>query len=354
MKVHKFARRFGLELNHFHWQNKVFAGSLVRYVSVAPRVTWTGNRLSEDRSLTIFAFPMTNPLRIAIVALSILVYSTSYSADIEPPGHYDPCVAAGVKNSVVFLGQLVKDSPQFHATGFIIKVDNILYLVTAKHVVWDSERKELNDAGLYAFFNDKKGNSVSRSIAEIKKKGRVDWVFSKDSAVDIAIIPFAFNPANDDLRIIPTELFEQSQRLSELQDVFFYSYQPGLEVQGKIAPIARRGMISRINEDRTFYIDAFVFPGNSGSPVFVKPNAMSFIKGGGVGTGDVQGCKFIGLAGEYLPYTDFAISSQTHHVRVAFEENAGLARIWSVEILQDIIKSEDFQSQHSHLRLGGK
>jgi hypothetical protein len=297
---------------------------------------------------------MTNPLRIAILALSIFVYSTSYSADKEPLGHFDPCVAGGIKNSVVFLGKLAKGTPQFQATGFIITVDEFLYLVTAKHVVWDSDKGELNDAGLYAFFNNKKGYSSSRSIADLKAQRKVNWVFSKDPAVDIAIIPFAFDPTNDDLRFIPTAMFEPSQRLTELQDVFFYSYQPGLEVQGKIAPIARRGMISRINDDHTFYVDAFVFPGNSGSPVFVKPNAMSFISEGGVGAGDAQGCKFVGLAGEYLPYTDLAISVQTHHARVAFEENSGLARIWSVEILQEIIMSKDFQSQRARLRVAGK
>lgn len=81
--------------------------------------------------------------------------------------------------------------------------------------------------------------------------------------VDLAIIPFGIRE-EDDIRTMPDIMFLDTSKLQELYDVFFIAYQPGAESQKRVVPVIRTGMISLINDDKTFYIDGFAFPGNSG------------------------------------------------------------------------------------------
>ena len=58
----------------------------------------------------------------------------------------------------------------------------------------------------------------------------------------------------------------------------------------------------------------------------------------------------MGLVGEYVPYYEVAVSDQTGHVRVIFEENTGLSRVWSVSYLNEIIDSQLFNAQLEKIR----
>jgi hypothetical protein len=91
-------------------------------------------------------------------------------------------------------------------------------------------------------------------------------------------------------------------------DVFFLSYQPGIEIQQRVSPIIRGGTVSLINEDNTFLIDGASFPGNSGSPVFLKPTAVTYTDQGISIGGDQKGSRFIGVIGAYIPYREYARS----------------------------------------------
>jgi len=202
---------------------------------------------------------------------------------------------------------------------------------------------------MIAFFNSKDGRIASRSIEEIKRNFSVDWIFHEKKEVDIAIIPFGLDPQNDDVKIISDDMFISIERLFELYDVFFLSYQPGMQPQKKISPIIRAGTISVINEDKTFYIDASAFPGNSGSPVFLKPSPIRYDEEGISVGGDKLGGKFIVIIGEYISYQEIAISTQTSRPRVIFEENTGLSRVWSVPFIREILDSNIFEEQLNKL-----
>ncbi len=202
---------------------------------------------------------------------------------------------------------------------------------------------------MLSFFNSKDGKIASRSIEEIKKNFSVDWIFYENKEVDIAIIPFGLDTQKDDVMTIPDNMFIPTERLFELYDVFFLSYQPGIEPQKRISPIIRTGTISLINDDKTFYINASAFPGNSGSPVFLKPSPIRFDeKGISIGSDELGG-KFIGIIGEYIPYQEIAISTQTGRPRVIFEENTGLSRVWSVPFIEEILNLNIFKEQLNKL-----
>lgn len=249
-----------------------------------------------------------------------------------------------IRKSVVFLGEKTgEEKIRLYATGFLLKLQNTFQLATAKHVVVDEKTGDFIDDGMLVLLNKKSGGMTARALGEQKKRFGFKWVFHENEDVDIAIIPFRLDPQSDDIETIHEALFLGTDKLSELYDVFFLSYQPGLEPVNRIAPIIRSGTISVINDDRTFYIDGFAFPGNSGSPVFLKL-ATRFEKGR-MSIESELGGNFIGVIGEYLPYLEAAVSTQTGRTRVVFEENTGLSKVWSVGFIQDILESDAFREQ---------
>lgn len=282
-------------------------------------------------------------LRLAISLVVIAFFSgvtiaaeTASVVKKDEIKHLHPCISGGAKKSVLYLGVEGKDKvPEFHGTGFLVSYKNYIYIVTAKHVVTGLYEK-YKDEDITFFHNTKNGQGQVIKMDWIVRRTNSKWIYSEK--YDVAVMPYVLMDQID-FRIIPEDFFITSDKLMELQDVFYISYQPGIDSPGKITPIVRSGAVSIINDDGTFILDAFVFPGNSGSPVFVKPDAIQDE------VSKNQNCKFIGIVGAYLPYSDVAISAQTRQPRIIFEENTGLAIIWPVQALNDIFQSDNFNKQ---------
>lgn len=250
------------------------------------------------------------------------------------------------KKTVVFLGVLDDTKAKFNATGFFVTVKGINHLVTAKHVIVDPNTQKFIDQELFVFINSSTTNKIiPLSIQELKQKTGVEWIFHNNTDVDIIILPFPYLE-DWDFKSIPDNLFLSISNLAELYDVFFLSYQPGINPESKLDPIVRTGTICIIHEDKTFRIDGSAFPGNSGSPVFKRPSSISYSEKGVTIIGDDKlAGTFVGVIGEYLPYQDYAISAQTGRTRIIFEENTGISKVWSVDLLNEIIGSKKFQEQ---------
>ena len=229
------------------------------------------------------------------------------------------------------------------------KMREFFHIVTAKHVIFDGKNNKISDQDLFVFYNLKDGSMKSVPISRSKKKINVDWVFHKNAQVDIALIPIPLDMDKDDIRIIPDSAFLSPDKILETYDVFFLSFQPGTENVTRISPIIRKGMISRLNTDGTFFIDGFAFPGNSGSPVFIKPDAVRLGDKGFIIGSDPIGGKFVGIIGAYIPYQEMAFSVQTKRPRIMFEENTGLSRVWPAVLINEIIESVPFKDQLSKI-----
>jgi len=264
-----------------------------------------------------------------------------------------------IKKTIVFIGHINPEGKeQILATGFLTNIDEVYHLITAKHVIFKLDKHgNIIDKreNLYSFLNTKEGGMVAIPFKKIESDGLL-WVYHSEPKIDMTLIPFPIAPEYD-IKTIPKEFFLNIGNVFETFDVFYLSFQPGLTIPSKdkqIKPIVRKGMISRVNMDKTFYIDGFAFPGNSGSPVFLKPQAIRFSEEGLKIGGDPLGGKFIGLIGGYLPYKDRARSDQTGEIRVIFEENTGLSIVWSVDYLQEIISSDQFLQQITKIKQGRK
>ena len=175
--------------------------------------------------------------------------------------------------------------------------------------------------------------------------------------MDIAILPFEL-PVEVQKRISGiTPIFRQSQSAdrAKLRDLgvtegdhlfvlgFPISLFAGASLASDLFPagqnvvFVRQGIVARIRDtlagiSNRFLIDAFVFPGNSGGPVILQPENMA-----------VQGTKpqdapyLVGVVAAYLPYQDFAVSSQTNKAKLLEEQNSGLAVVIPMDFVNETI-----------------
>jgi S1-C subfamily serine protease len=81
--------------------------------------------------------------------------------------------------------------------------------------------------------------------------------------------------------------------------------------------------------EREFLLDAPVFPGNSGGPVFVVPNERA---------GHHSPTAYLmGIVAYAINYQDTAVSQQTSRPRVYFEENSGLSAAYPIDCVADAL-----------------
>ena len=179
------------------------------------------------------------------------------------------------------------------------------------------------------------------------------WFYHTDTEVDVAITPVNVNfsaPENEELGFFAGEFHALTssqmlaQQMQEGDPVFLLGFPMGWVGSNRNAVIVRGGHIARLRDlfdgaNKSFLVDSWVFPGNSGGPVVSRPEATSI-----VGTVGHDRSDLIGIVAQYVPYSDVAVSQQTGHPRVVFEENSGLAIVFPVECIQSIIT--DFEAKH--------
>ena len=224
-------------------------------------------------------------------------------------------------------------------TGFVINNRNLNCLFTAKHVAFQGNGRRRE--GLFVLANRIGGGGNFVTLDELGSLG-VEWKTHPHQ--DLAATMLPADPTFD-MKRFPSGLFEDFQNITEGDDVFFLGFplSLGVTTSARVRPIVRTGTVALKNEDQTFLIDANVFPGNSGSPVFLKPCPITFSTQG-FEIGRVRPPKLIGVVTSFVSYSDAAISPQTGNVRITFEENSGLGTVLSVRFINDILTSSDFQN----------
>ena len=295
--------------------------------------------------------------KVLIIFVLLFLPATLSFAQPDNEYNYNPMIdliKLAKKSSLILYKPANNEQPMIQAIGFIINIKNVLFLVTATHV--SEEIMGYGDTDIY--FNTTSGKKGECSINYIKNKLKVDWLYLNAHSADIAMLPLGTDinilncgkdKQNIDINIVKEDDFLTMDKVSELDSIFFLSYQSESDIRDnkiKIIPILRKGSISLINEDKTFYIDGFAFPGDSGSPVFFLPSFIKIASDGstiGWKPGQLK-AKFIGVISGYIPFTDTAISQQTGRT-VFFEDNTGLTKVWSVDFINEIIKQNDFVKQ---------
>jgi hypothetical protein len=249
-------------------------------------------------------------------------------------------------NTVVLIGTKTENSINPIATGFLVgfsagktdEKDNPLYkvfLVTNRHVF---ENKKI----VLLRFNLFEGKSKIYELV-LEENGKKLWIAHPNEKIDIAAIPINVNLLKEDkiqYAFFPEEVmaFKNTifnEGISQGDSIFVLGFPMGIVGEEQNYVVARGGIIARLDEEiieknHCFLIDCMVYPGNSGSPVILKPELVSI-----EGTKAVNRAYLLGVVSGYIQYKDVAVSEQTHETRIMFVENSGLATVIPMDFIKE-------------------
>jgi hypothetical protein len=164
------------------------------------------------------------------------------------------------------------------------------YLVTAKHVLKDSQGNDFNR--VYVRLNKKGGDAEFVALDLIQNGQRAVYTHT-DPSVDIAVVPAFPSDAVFDFKIISEDMLSTKATFDEFNiaegsDVFFVGLFTTYYGEHKNNPIVRFGRVAMFPDDpltwidyqgqseqhaRLYLIETQSYGGNSGSPVFFSLGA---------------------------------------------------------------------------------
>ena len=230
-----------------------------------------------------------------------------------------------------------------HGTGVLLNYENVFFLATCRHIVLKPDGSAYQN--LHATINKVDGTTNRKSIEAIHDQFSLKWFFHSNTQVDLALSPIAIEQGVEDIKVIDEGIFEDFSNIPVGDDIFFLGYPLGLGIQNvpRLSPLVRVGVIALKNSDSTFLLDANVYPGSSGSPVFYKP-VLAQNNNGSTNIGTTRPLKFLGLVNSNISALEEAISKKTGRTRTIFEENAGLGTVQSATLLKEILEYKEVQS----------
>ncbi|MFP5381296.1 MAG: serine protease [Gammaproteobacteria bacterium] len=198
--------------------------------------------------------------------------------------------------NTVRVDTVLEDGSEGSGTAFVVSHTHprgtATFIVTNRHLV-DGVRR-----GGLVFTQKRNGQPVFGQRFQLNIEDFPHaWFMHPDPEVDLAIIPM--RPLEQAARDQGVELYYHAidsrlapdaatlRALDALEEVLFVGYPSGVWDQANLMPILRRGttatpMALDFEGRKEFLIDAAVYPGSSGSPVFVyQPDAMRPNQGGG-------------------------------------------------------------------------
>lgn len=166
------------------------------------------------------------------------------------------------------------------ATSFIVNKQTASgifpFLVTNKHVVQEAKRIIIRMAKMENNLPSKNANGINIELNTSD--------FSFHQTIDMAVMPFGHilnslitNNTPVFYKGLAEDIFldqTKANALSAIEDIIFIGYPSGLYDDKNLCPIIRRGITAtpiwnNFLDEPKFLIDASVFPGSSGSPVFI-------------------------------------------------------------------------------------
>lgn len=266
--------------------------------------------------------------------------------------YFDAVVAIGAKKddwygTGFFIGisaEKFTGNPEGSFIGTPHENKYIVFLVTNKHIIErqiDDEEKEI-----LIKCNSKISGTAKEKVLDLyDNKGDPLFVFHTNPNIDLAILYVDnYNELIEELEIkffmdkMLLKIDEMEIKgVSEGDFVYILGFPMGNVGINQTAVIVRSGSIARIHDvfegySKEFLLDAFIFPGNSGGHVFIKPEYAK-IKG----TSSAEASYLIGVVKSYLTYEDVAYSEQTGHMRAVFSENSGLALVHPMDYVFEVI-----------------
>ena len=235
-------------------------------------------------------------------------------------------------------------------TGFLVSVPaktqggNYIYLVTAKHVLFNSDKKPLNT--IFARFNTKDSSEMF-NVPLIWEGPKKSVHVHSDQSVDLAVIPIVV-PQNLEYRyigmgqIISRKDFD-SLKVNVGTEVFFTGLFTSYIGTKKINPIFRFGRLSLLPEERIYFegiernlllIESSSYGGNSGSPVIFQYTSGN--------------TRFVSLGGVIFgSFNQGQILAKANNKDVVAWSSLGISAITPSEYILDILNTPELSNRRT-------
>lgn len=229
-------------------------------------------------------------------------------------------------------------------TGFLVNhPTGQAVLVTAKHVIL--KPKTTSSIDNLAYRLNIKGKPSHLFPADFAPHIGSKWFCSEEH--DVAVKFIAFFKDITELKVIPYDFFLPKNRIQPGAGILVAGFPLGLRSAEHASPIVRRGIVALIEKSRML-VDAFTFPGNSGSPVFYVPTLK--VSGDLLKPLFINRERLVGLVSTQISYVETAISLKTGRPRVTFEDNAGLTQIVPCDAITTLLDRDDVKARVRELR----
>ena len=214
-----------------------------------------------------------------------------------------------------------------------------MFLVTNRHV-FD------NKQNVYLRFNKKDGKSVAINQGLFFPNGEQRWLAHKNKKVDLALLnisPEVLTQNGIDYDFFAEDNFAYHKDFKKTgievgDEIYVIGFPLGLSGNIQNYPCAKYGILSRLDNelvknDKSFLVDASIFPGNSGGPVVLKPTNTAL-----TGTTAVTNTHLLGVVKGYLLYEEQLYSLQSNPPRAVSlaRENSGLAQVVPMDFARQI------------------
>ena len=238
------------------------------------------------------------------------------------------------------------------ATGFFVgfiaknskdqtKKTYYLFLVTNRHVFKDK-------INIYLRLNKKDGKAkiFKQNLSFDNNEPR--WLEHRNKNVDLALLnisPKKLEENDIDFTFFKEEMFSYYKNFKKIgievgDETYILGFPLGISGIIQNYACAKWGIISRIDKEliykkKAFLLDSSIFPGNSGSPVILKPTLESLN-----GTQAVLNEYLLGVVSGYIPYEEGLYTHQTNPPSLVSlsRENSGLSLVVPIDFIRQIYR----------------
>ena len=227
-------------------------------------------------------------------------------------------------------------------TGFLVNHPaGQAVLVTAKHVILKPNSTSLFDNLAYRL--NIKGKPSHLFPADFALHLGSKWFCSEEH--DVAVKFIAFFEGITELKVIPYDFLLPKDRIQPGAGILVAGFPLGQRSEEHASPIVRRGIVALVEKSRML-VDAFTFPGNSGSPGSYVPTFK--VSGDLLKPLFINRERLVGLVSSQISYVEMAISANTGRPRVTFD-NAGLTQIVPCDAITTLLDRGDVKARTREL-----
>jgi hypothetical protein len=247
--------------------------------------------------------------------------------------------------------------PDQLASGFYLNTGKAVFLVTAKHVLFEPQTGRMRNGlmSLLSYSRDPKEsgtNLIQVDMGVLWQAGDIKAHLTADVAVvhiaDIVTSPPDKGPDPHILRPIPGVMFRTAvagglllvamdtiKNYAEVlvaNEVLLYGYPTSLGIRESpqldpLRPLLRRGIVAGLNPSgKSIIIDCPSYPGNSGGPVVEAdraPFSASF--------------KVIGVVSQFVPFEEKSINYPIGYQNISIS-NSGYTTVTPMDFVLELVK----------------